>query len=63
MNGLIDDAVVMAWDAICDPYQRRYQILTNEIHLGPMVPSPSSLGLDLAGSAGVQRGVRGRQVS
>lgn len=47
MNGLIDDAVVMAWDAICDPYQRRYQILTNEIHLGPMVPSPSSLGLDL----------------
>lgn len=48
MNEVVNDDVVTAWDTVSGAYQERYQIPTNTIHLGPMVPGPAKLGLDLA---------------
>ena len=52
MNGLVDEAVVAAWDTVSAAYHARYAISTKEIHLGPMVPSPAELGIDLAITGG-----------
>jgi SAM-dependent methyltransferase len=47
LNRLVDERVVAAWDRISTHYQDRYTIPVDEIHLGPMVPSPADLGIDL----------------
>lgn len=47
VNDLVDDGVVAAWDTVADAYQERYRIDPTRLHLGPMVPSPAELGLDL----------------
>ena len=47
MNGLVDPGVVAAWDTIASAYQERYRIDPTRLHLGPMVPGPAELGLDL----------------
>jgi SAM-dependent methyltransferase len=46
-GGLIDHEVVTAWDRVALAYQQRYRIPTDEVHLGPMVPSPAELGIEL----------------
>jgi len=49
-----EKAVVSAWNVIATPYHDRYRIPTDRIHLGPMVPSPAELGVEIP--------VKGRRV-
>jgi 2-polyprenyl-3-methyl-5-hydroxy-6-metoxy-1,4-benzoquinol methylase len=48
MTESINDEVVAAWDTISAAYHDRYDIPSAGVHLGPMVPEPSAIGLDLA---------------
>jgi SAM-dependent methyltransferase len=63
VNRIIDDAVVTAWDSVSAAYQARYEIPVGEIHLGPMVPTPAELGIeiDLAGAKVLDFGCGGGQ--
>jgi SAM-dependent methyltransferase len=60
---LIDQTVVLAWDAVAVAYQARYAISTDQVHLGPMVPSCAELGieLDIANSRVLDFGCGGGQ--
>jgi SAM-dependent methyltransferase len=53
-RGTVSGEVVDAWDTVADAYQHRYEIPSHGLHLGPMVPSPADLGLDIP--------LRGRRV-
>lgn len=44
---IVDDAVVDAWNSVSAAYQSRYAIPVGEIHLGPMVPTPADLGIQI----------------
>lgn len=63
VSELADASVVTAWDAVSAAYQDRYRISPEEIHLGPMLPSPAELGirLDVAGKAVLDFGCGGGQ--
>ncbi|MEZ4300975.1 MAG: class I SAM-dependent methyltransferase [Polyangiaceae bacterium] len=37
--------MIQAWETIADAYQDRYQLVPDEIHLGPMCPNAAELGL------------------
>ncbi len=43
----VSAGVVDAWDAVADAYQQRYDIPTRDLHLGPMVPRPAALGIEI----------------
>lgn len=47
MSETADAEVVASWDVISTAYQDRYRIPAGTIHLGPMVPGMTQLGIDL----------------